>query len=438
MRPTKKSVLPILVVLLGVVAATGLLRVRPMVATHRAARPLPLVRAMAVQLQDVQLRVEAQGSITPRTESDLVAEVAGRITWVSPNLAAGGFFEKDELLARIDASDYELAVERAEAALTRAQSELALARAHLERRRSLAERGVVSAAALDEAVSAERVATAVVRDARAFRSQARRDLERSRIVAPFAGRVREKRVDVGQFVSRGVGVARIYAVDYAEVRLPIPDREAAFLDLPIDYRGEAGESDGPEVLLRARFAGREYTWTGTIVRTEGEMDPRTRMIQTVARIQDPYGRSAQPERPPLAVGMFVKAEISGRLLEDIVVLPRSALRGRDQVVVVDAENRLRLRRIEILRKERETVVIAGGLAPGELVCTSPLETVDEGSEVKIVVASAAGARSEAEPSEVHKAGARSEAEPSEVHKAGAAREAEPSEVQKAGAEANDS
>ena len=385
MKPSKKIVLPILVVLLGIFGATGLLRVRPSVATHSTVRPLPMVRVVEVELQDVQLRIEAQGSITPRTESDLVAEVAGRITWVSPSLAAGGFFEEGEPLVRIDASDYELAVERAEAALTRAQSELALAQNHLDRRRSLAERGVASTAALDEAVNTERVASAAVRDARALRSQARRDLERSRILAPFAGRVREKRVGVGQFVGRGAGVARIYAVDYAEVRLPIPDHEAAFVDLPIDYRGEAGENDGPEVLLRARFAGRAYSWTGTIVRTEGEIDPRTRMIQTVARIQDPYGRSAQQDRPPLAVGMFVKAEISGRLLEDIVVLPRSALRGRDQVVVVDGENRLRLRRVDILRTERETVVIAGGLAPGERVCTSPLETVDEGSQVKIVM-----------------------------------------------------
>jgi RND family efflux transporter MFP subunit len=383
--PTRKSVLPVLVLLLGAVAATGLLRVRPTVATHSTARSLPLVRVIPVQLQDVRLRIETQGSVTPRTESDLVAEVAGRITWVSPNLAAGGFFEEDELLARIDARDYELAVERAEAALTRAESELALARTHLERHRSLAEQGVVSAAALDEAVNAERVATAAVRDAQAFRSQARRDLERSRVKAPFAGRVREKHVDVGQFVGRGAPVARIYAVDYAEVRLPIPDQEAAFVDLPIDYRGEVGDQEGPEVVLRARFAGRQYSWTGTIVRTEGEIDPRTRMIQTVARVQDPYGRSAELERPPLAVGMFVKAEIRGRLLESVVVLPRAALRGPDQVVVVDAEDRLRLRRVDVLRKERETVVIAGGLAPGELVCTSPLEMVEEGGQVKVMV-----------------------------------------------------
>jgi hypothetical protein len=226
-------------------------------------------------------------------------------------------------------------------------------------------------------------------------------------------------------------VARIYAVDYAEVRLPIPDQEAAFVDLPIDYRGDASENAGPEVLLRERFAGREYSWTGTIVRTEGEIDPRTRMIQTVARIQDPYGRSAQLERPPLAVGMFVKAEIGGRLLEDIVVLPRSALRGRDQVLVVDAENRLRLRRVDILRKQRETVVIAGGLAPGELVCTSPLETIDEGSEVGIMVASAASTVSQG------RAGRAASRRRAKIEKLGARSEAEPSEAQKAGAEAND-
>ena len=147
MRSKRKAVLPILVVLAGVVGATGLLQVRPTVATHSTARPLPLVRVMEVQLQDVQLRIETQGSVAPRTESDLVAEVAGRITWVSPNLAAGGFFEEGELLAEIDARDYELVLERAEAALTRAESELTLAQTKLERRRNLSERGVASASA---------------------------------------------------------------------------------------------------------------------------------------------------------------------------------------------------------------------------------------------------------------------------------------------------
>ena len=285
MKPNLRIVLPILVVLLGIVGATGLLRVRPSVATHSVARPLPMVRAMTVELQDVQLRIEAQGSVTPRTESDLVAEVAGRITWVSPSLAAGGFFEEGELLAQIDASDYELAVERAEAALTRAESELALAQSHLKRRQSLAERGVASPATLDEAVNTERVANAAVRDARALRGQARRDLERSRILAPFAGRVREKRIGVGQFVGRGAGVARIYAVDYAEVRLPIPDQEAAFVDLPIDYRGEAGEVaiQHSTAKLRHRSSNFEDLWVFVPMRALA-LPPGTEQVELTGEI----------------------------------------------------------------------------------------------------------------------------------------------------------
>jgi RND family efflux transporter MFP subunit len=195
----------------------------------------------------VQLRIEARGSVVPRTESELVAEVAGRITWVSPALAAGGFLEAGEPLLRIDPSDYELGLERARAALERAESELALAGAGLERKRTLADRGVTSRAVLDEATSHQRVAAAARREAQAAVRQAQRDLERTEVKAPFEGRVREKRVDVGQFVGRGAPVARVYAVDYAEVRLPLPDREAAYVDLPTRYRrrDEAAGSCGP-------------------------------------------------------------------------------------------------------------------------------------------------------------------------------------------------
>ena len=152
--------------------------------------------------------------------------------------------------------------------------------------------------------------------------------------APYTGRIRTKSVDVGQFVSRGAPVARVYAVDYAEVRLPIPDAELAYVDLPLAFRGQAGDAKGPKVTLRAQFAGREHTWQGRIVRTEAEIDPQSRMVQAVARVADPYGQGGRPGRPPLAVGMFVEAEIEGRWTSS-VVLPRVALRGGDTVYVID-------------------------------------------------------------------------------------------------------
>ncbi|MCZ6784315.1 MAG: efflux RND transporter periplasmic adaptor subunit [Proteobacteria bacterium] len=384
MKISARKALPIGVLVMGLIATVALVSARPAVKSRAPERALPLVRVMEAASESVQLRVSAQGSVVPRTESSLVAEVAGRITEVSPSLAPGGFFESGDLLVQIDPSDYRVALERAKAGLARAESELDWARASLARRRTLSDQGVASDAALEDAQNSERVAEAVRRDAGAALEQARRDLERTRVVAPFAGRVREKHVDVGQFVSRGVNVARVYAVDYAEVRLPISDEDAAFVDLPIDYRDSHSDSDGPRVILRARFAGRNYEWSGRVVRTEGEIDPRTRMIHAVARVEDPYGRGNDPDRPPLAVGLFVDAEIEGRRYDDIVVLPRSALRGRDHVVVVDDDDTLRLRKVEILRRERDRVMVRAGVAAGEKVCISPLPVSVDGMRVRTV------------------------------------------------------
>ena len=195
--------------------------------------------------------------------------------------------------------------------------------------------------------------------------------------------MRRKSVDVGQFVTVGSPIATIYAVDYAEMRLPLPNEELAFLDLPLDYRGETQQQPGPQVVLRAEFAGRIHEWHGRIVRTEGEIDPRSRMVHAVARVKDPYGRGENPDRPPLAVGMFVEAEIQGKTARGVAVLPRSALRGRSQLLVVTPENRLEFREVRLLRATQEQIVVESGLEEGERVCLSPLAAVTNGMRVRV-------------------------------------------------------
>lgn len=394
MKPSAKTTLPLAVLLVGSVASIGLVVGRGPVRTHAPTRELPLVHVQVARPETVRLRIETQGTVAPRTESDLVAEISGRITWVSPSLTSGGFLKQDEALLRIEATDYEVAVERASAAMVRAESEFDLARGNLERRRRLADQGVASDAALDDASHRSRVAQASLRDARAWLRQAEHDLSRTEIRSPFAGRVRGKHVGVGQFVTRGSAIARIYAVDYAEIRLPIADADAAFLRLPINYRNEATALEGPAVELRSHFAGKDYTWHGRIVRTEGELDPKTHMIHAVARVEDPYGRGDNPDRPPLAVGLFVTAWIDGIEVENVIELPRTALRGQDEMVVVDDTGRLRTRRVDILRRDRDRVWIQSGIGAGERVCISPMAVVVEGMEVKI--ASDAVARPSAE------------------------------------------
>jgi multidrug efflux system membrane fusion protein len=378
-----KVLLPVLVLTIGLLIGGGMIMARPSVATRPPSKPIPMVLTLTAEPESVHLKIRSQGTVAPRTESDLIAEVSGRITWVSASLASGGFIEKDAPLIEIDARDYEVSMTRAKAVLSRTESQLALAKRAAERQRVLSKRGVTSPVSLDDAENALLVMEANKLEAEASLTQARHDLQRTKVTAPFAGRIRTKHVDVGQFVNRGNPVARLYAVDYAEVRLPIPDDATAFVDLPIDYRGEEGEAPQPEVVLSADYGGKRFSWKGRIVRTEGELDPRTRMIHAVARVEDPYGRGDDPTRPPFAVGLFVEAEIEGRLVDDIYTLPRAALRGNNRVVVVDGESRARLRPITLLQQLPDRVLVASGLEPGDRVVTSPLALTIDGMPVEV-------------------------------------------------------
>lgn len=385
MRPAKVFA-PIGILIAAGAGVAVLVATRPQVDPKPPEVAPPLVRVLRAEPEPVRFSVRTQGTVVPRTESELVAQVAGEITWVSDALVSGGFFEADEPLVRIDRADALVELESARATVARAESEFDRAEKERGRQRRLAGQSVASESRIDDAENAFRVAQAALREARARLERAQRDLERTELRAPYTGRVREERVDVGQFVSRGTAIATLYAVDYAEVRLPLPDRELAYLDLPLAPVARGGAFEGPEVRLSADFAGEEHTWSGRIVRTEGEIDPRTRMVHAIARVEDPY--APENARAPLAVGLFVDAEIFGRRVERAFRLPRVALRegpsgARDRVLVVDADDRLRFREVEVLRSEREEVVIGEGLAAGERVCVSPLRAAVDGMSVRV-------------------------------------------------------
>jgi len=383
-RIVLQILLPLVILGIGWYVAVTLVEARQEPETEPIEIPLPLVQVLEVKPTGQRLTVRAEGTVVPRTQTELVPEISGRVVWVSPSLASGGFFEKDEELLKVDRREYELAVVRARSAV--AQAELVLAteqeEADLARREweSLG-KGEPTALTFREPQVAQ--AQAALASARAALAQAEYDLERTVVKAPYAGRIRSKSVDVGQFVSRGAPVARVYAVDYAEVRLPIPDAELAYVDLPLAFRGQVGDANGPKVMLRAQFAGREHTWQGRIVRTEAEIDPQSRMVQAVARVANPYGQGGRPGRPPLAVGMFVEAEIEGRWSSS-VVLPRAALRDGHTVYVIDDDGRLEFRAVNVLRAERERVLVRSGLQEGERVCISNIETAVEGMKVEVV------------------------------------------------------
>ncbi len=401
MKTGLKIVSSLLVLALGIALAWWLVQNRPTPRKSSARPPIPLVRTVEVKPQSHVVMVYSQGTVRPRTNTNIVPEVSGRVVWVSSAWAEGGFFEKDEILLKIDSIDYELALTVAEAEvaqtelrLTQEEQEAAVARREWESLGQKDQKGQKAPEPPPLVLREPQLKQArmALEAAKARKKRAAVDLQRTDARAPFAGRLWEKQVDIGQFVTRGSPVARVYAVDYAEVRLPIPDRELAFLDLPLHYRGEAEGSRGPRVRLRADFAGAEQVWRGHLVRTEGEIDPKSRMVHVVARVDNPYGRGEDPTRPPLAVGMFVEAEIVGREFEDVFVLPRHTLRGGNQLLVVDEGSSLRFREIEVLRSHGETAlvrrVVSGvapgrDLLPGDRVCLSLLDVVVEGTPVHV-------------------------------------------------------
>jgi RND family efflux transporter MFP subunit len=383
MKGPLKFILPIIIVAAALLAAYALVNTRAKPEMRQPDSILPVVRSHLVELETVQLLVPSQGTVTPRTESVLVPEVSGRILNVSPSFAAGGFFEEGETLLEIDTHDYRQALIQARSLVAQARLRLAQIDAEAQLARSewasLGE-GEPTALTLFEPQLAE--AQASLESALAGVARAEKNIERAVVRAPYAGRVRHKHVDVGQVVSLGTPLATVYAVDFAEVRLPLADQELAYVDLPMGYRGESGSQSGPRVTLRAMFGGSLHKWEGRIVRTEGVIDPQSRMIHTVARIKDPYGK-AVAGRPPLAAGMFVDAEIVGNRLEGVAVIPRRALRPDGRILIIDAENRLRFREIEIARAKQETLIVSSGLQTGDRVCTSSLSAVVDGMRVEL-------------------------------------------------------
>jgi RND family efflux transporter MFP subunit len=313
--------------------------------------------------------IASQGTVRPRTETVLIAEVSGSIVHVSPEFVAGGIFAKGKELLRIDPAPYEAAAEQAEALLNQRQIEF-------DGAKSLRSQGYRAEA--EYASAAAELATA-----RAGLVTARRDLAKTRISLPYDGMVRAKEADIGQFVAPGSRLGVVFATDYAEVRLPLSDQDLAFVDLP--RPGRHGLDDGPRVELTAQKRGRAALWPARITRSEGVVDENTRVTYAVARIDDPYSLAADSgERVPLPMGSFVTASIDGNTVSDVIRIPRIALRGRDQLLFVDEENRLRLRTVDVLRSDAEYAWLSGGASPGERISLTPVESPINGMKVRTV------------------------------------------------------
>lgn len=345
--------------------------------------PQMTVNVMALARTSYQVKLESYGTVQPRTQSMLIAQVSGEITVLNDSLREGGFFEKGDELLSIDRRDYLADVKIAQASLMNAKQSLAEQKARsvqaLEDWNRLGNKGEASDLVLrkPQLLAAE----SQVISAESSLDKAKLELERTSIVAPYAGRVMRKMVDVGQVVNNNTQLAEVYAVDFVEIRLPLRNRDLAFIDLPEDYRFENQEDTiGPQVTIFSELSG-GTAWQGRVVRTESAIDDNARQLHVVAQIDDPFGDHAHG-RIPLKIGQYVTAELAGRLLQDALIIPNRAIYQGSYVYIV-IDDVLQRREINIAWQNQKEAIISGGLEEGEMLVLTSLGQVSSGVRVRL-------------------------------------------------------
>ena len=329
----------------------------------------PLVEVIVLETMTANFEIQSQGSVRPRTETTLSAEVSGTIISVSPKFVSGGVFKADEVLMRIDPTNYLVELEQAEALIAQRQIEYDGAQ-KLKSQGYRAETEYASAVAALAAAKAERV-------------RAKRNLERSYIRVPYEGIVRAKDTDIGEFVNTGTRLGVVFATDFAEIRLPLTDLDLAYVDLPdaMDV-SESGSAKGPAVTLSALQKGRRVEWPARIVRTEGVVDEKSRVTYAVAQVEDPY--RLHSDGAPMPVGTFVSATIQGSVIENIIRVPRGVIRGTNELIFLDAEDKLAIRNVEVARTDSDYAYLTSGAEPGERIVVTVLESAISGMKVRTI------------------------------------------------------
>jgi len=354
-------------------------------AKKRLGGPAPIISVETLRIDERPYRIviSSFGRVAPHTQGQLVSQVSGQITSVSPNFRDGGFFEKGEVLVGIDQRDYQIQVEIAAAELADARvtyaEEQVLAKQAAEDRKNLRSKGSVSDFALhipQLAAAKSRIAAA-----KAKLEQAKLNVERTRIRAPYSGRILSKNVDIGEVISSNTSLARIYATDQVEIRLPVKNSELGFLELPEQYAsGERGERRLPSVKIGNRLGEETQHWPATLVSTAGAIDEQSQQLFVTARIEHPYARD-ESDRRPLKIGQYVSAEIAGKNIDRALVIPNATV-YQGSYVYLYKDGLLERREIEIAWQNSSEALIRRGLEAGDQLVLTPLGQVSSGTRVK--------------------------------------------------------
>lgn len=372
MATQKQKLTPIVILLgaIGIAAAFVAMKKSPEQKEARAF--VPVVKTQKLAVEALTMMVKSQGMVMPKEKTILVAQVGGKITKLSPAFIRGGRVNAGEVLAWIDDSDYQTQ-------LIEAQANLASARASLQQEKAkghVAEREwqqITNASPSELGLRKPQLAQEVarVRAATAGVSRAKRNLERTQIVAPYEAIIETKNVGLGSFVTVGSQLGELSRTDVGEIRLPIADKDMQFL---------MNQGIDSTVTLSGMFNGQLTQWQGTVVRNEGLIDSKSRMNYLVAQVNTPYDLAK-----PLRFGSYVTAQIDGLVLPSAAIVPRHLIGDRG-LAFVSADNRLHFEAIDVIRQQGDTVVISGSLNGNDQLIVSALDVPLEGMALTIMEA----------------------------------------------------
>lgn len=369
--------LPLVVIAVFVTVSLLLLKTQKKPTQQQTEAPLPVLEVLQIQKQDIQLTVDAYGLVAPQQTADIVAQLVGTVTYLSPNFAAGMFVKKGEVLVKLDDGDYLADLAQAEATLAQAQAKLQqeIAQGKVAKQ-SLRQVSPRKQTALGRREPQRKQEEANVTFAKAAVERAKRQLTKTVITAPFDGLVTRHDLHIGTYVTLGRKLGELLGTAIAEVRLPVSAQSFHYLNTP--------QLTSRSILLSAHVGGRASpTWTATIMRSEGVINQDTRMIYLIAEVKDPYQRHT-PRQPALQFGSFVTTTLYGKTVNDVIKLPRHVVRN-DQVMVVDSDSRIAMRNVHVVRADQEHAYIIGGLNDGEWVSLIQPENLIDGTEVKTVI-----------------------------------------------------
>lgn len=386
MKILMRILVPLLILGAGFLALRTLGELAPAPVTSDTPPQAIAVFVESAERVDFVQQVRAQGEVRPQREIVVAPQVTGRIEWLSPNYLEGNFVKKGQALARLEQTDFELALVRAQSTVAGARQSLAREQAEAQvALQDIADLGLSPKEASPLARREPQLAQAEA-DLQAALSQlrdAQLSLERTVIKAPFDGVIQEKTVDIGQFVSPGGSVGRMFSIETFEVPLAVTDGDLARIGLPLAFN-ETDENPGPEVVFSATVGGRQATWIGRITRTGALINSQTRQINIFGELTDPYGAGRDGEIP-MVPGLFVDASIDGATLEGVIRIPRDGLRGTNTVLIGDPEeSTLNVRKVDVAYSDTSGAYIRSGVAEGDKVIISPVEAPFDGMRVRIL------------------------------------------------------